>query len=136
MEKLIGSLAGLPLRALAETEQNFLIPSREQALIWGDLVPQLILSATIQRWWNVTPAQLHLGGPAHGLRREPCWPKAALNPSAAASGSLEALAEITPRRRASKRSQCCWPDGQVKAAARKRYAVGAVRHRARYARVE
>src|SRR5258708_35838030 len=56
--KLIGSLAGLPY-ALAEAEQNFLIPSREQALIWGDLVPQLILSATVQRWWNVTPAQLH-----------------------------------------------------------------------------
>ena len=56
--KLIGSLSGLPY-ALAEAEQNFMIPSREQALIWGDLVPQLILSATVPRWWNVTPAQLH-----------------------------------------------------------------------------
>ncbi len=56
--KLLGSLASLPY-ALAEAEQNFLIPSREQALIWGDLVPQLILSATVQRWWNVTPGQLH-----------------------------------------------------------------------------
>jgi hypothetical protein len=56
--KLVGSLASLPY-ALAEAEQNFLIPSREQALIWGDLVPQLLLSATVQRWWNVTPAQLH-----------------------------------------------------------------------------
>jgi len=56
--KLVGSLAGLPY-ALAEAEQNFLIPSREQALIWGDLVPQLMISATVQRWWNVTPAQLH-----------------------------------------------------------------------------
>jgi hypothetical protein len=44
---------------LADAEQNFLIPSREQALIWGDLVPQLLLTATIPRWWNVTPAQLH-----------------------------------------------------------------------------
>jgi hypothetical protein len=56
--KLAGSLSGLPY-ALAEAEQNFLIPSREQALIWGDLVPQMILSATVPRWWNVTPAQLH-----------------------------------------------------------------------------
>ncbi len=56
--KLVGSLVGLPY-ALAEAEQNFLIPSREQALIWGDLVPQLLLSATVQRWWNVTPGQLH-----------------------------------------------------------------------------
>jgi hypothetical protein len=56
--KLVGSLVSLPY-ALAEAEQNFLIPSREQALIWGDLVPQLLLTATIPRWWNVTPAQLH-----------------------------------------------------------------------------
>ncbi len=56
--KLVGSLASLPY-ALAEAEQNFLIPSREQALIWGDLVPQLMISATVQRWWNVTPAQTH-----------------------------------------------------------------------------
>ncbi|MDP9147862.1 MAG: hypothetical protein M3N22_09395, partial [Acidobacteriota bacterium] len=56
--KLVGSLIGLPY-ALAEAEQNFLIPSREQALIWGDLVPQLLLTATIPRWWNVTPSQLH-----------------------------------------------------------------------------
>ena len=59
--KLVGSLSGLPY-ALAEAEQNFLIPSREQALIWGDLVPQLILSATVSRWWNVTPGQLHWVG--------------------------------------------------------------------------
>jgi hypothetical protein len=56
--KLVGSLISLPY-ALAEAEQNFLIPSREQALIWGDLVPQLLVTATIPRWWNVTPAQLH-----------------------------------------------------------------------------
>ncbi|HUA20567.1 MAG TPA: hypothetical protein VMB25_17585 [Bryobacteraceae bacterium] len=56
--KLEGSLVSLPY-ALADAEQNFLIPSREQALIWGDLVPQLLLSATVKRWWNVTPAQLH-----------------------------------------------------------------------------
>jgi len=56
--KLVGSLVSLPY-TLAEAEQNFLIPSREQALIWGDLVPQLLLTATIPRWWNVTPSQLH-----------------------------------------------------------------------------
>jgi hypothetical protein len=56
--RLVGSLSGLPY-ALAEAEQNFLIPEREQALIWSDLVPQMILSAKIPRWWNVTPAQMH-----------------------------------------------------------------------------
>src|SRR5208337_192917 len=59
--RLVGSLASLPY-ALAEAEQNFLIPSREQALIWGDLVPQMILGAVIPRWWNVTPTQLHWVG--------------------------------------------------------------------------
>jgi hypothetical protein len=56
--RLTGSLAGLPY-ALAVAEQNFLVPAQEQALIWGDLAPQLIQSAKIPRWWNVTPAQLH-----------------------------------------------------------------------------
>jgi len=56
--RLVGSLAGLPY-ALAEAEQNFLVPEQTQALIWGDLVPQMIVSAVIPRWWNVTPSQLH-----------------------------------------------------------------------------
>ncbi|HEU0123612.1 MAG TPA: hypothetical protein VFQ91_23980 [Bryobacteraceae bacterium] len=55
--RLVGSLCGLPY-ALAEAEQNFLIPSREQALIWGDLVPQIVQSSKIQRFWNVTPTQM------------------------------------------------------------------------------
>jgi hypothetical protein len=59
--RLVGSLVSLPY-ALAEAEQNFLIPSREQALIWGDLVPQMILTAVVSRFWNVTPAQLQWVG--------------------------------------------------------------------------
>jgi hypothetical protein len=59
--RLEGSLAGLPY-ALAEAEQNFMVPAREQALIWGDLVPQMILSAKVPRWWTVTPAQMHWVG--------------------------------------------------------------------------
>ncbi len=56
--RLVGSLAGLPY-ALAEAEQNFLVPDQTQALIWGDLVPQIIVSAVVPRWWTVTPSQLH-----------------------------------------------------------------------------
>jgi len=59
--RLIGSLATLPY-ALAEAEQNFLIPTQTQALIWGDLVPQMILSAKIPRWWSVTSDQVHWVG--------------------------------------------------------------------------
>jgi hypothetical protein len=56
--RLVGSLASLPY-ALAEAEQNFLVPTREQALIWGDLVPQMLVTAVIPRWWNVAPVQIH-----------------------------------------------------------------------------
>ncbi len=56
--RLVGSLANLPY-ALAEAEQNFLIPTREQALIWGDLVPQMLVSSKLPRFWNVQPAQTH-----------------------------------------------------------------------------
>jgi hypothetical protein len=59
--RLVGSLSSLPY-ALAEAEQNFLVPVHTQALIWGDLVPQMILSAKIPRFWQVTPAQLHFVG--------------------------------------------------------------------------
>jgi hypothetical protein len=59
--RLVGSLATLPY-ALAEAEQNFLVPAQTQALIWGDLVPQIMLSAKIPRWWTVTPTQVHWVG--------------------------------------------------------------------------
>ena len=59
--RLGGSLSTLPY-ALAEAEQNFLIPAQTQALIWGDLVPQMILSAKIPRWWNVSSTQMHWVG--------------------------------------------------------------------------
>jgi hypothetical protein len=59
--RLVGSLSSLAY-ALAEAEQNFLVPAQTQALIWGDLVPQMILSAKSSRWWHVTPAQVHWVG--------------------------------------------------------------------------
>ena len=59
--RLVGSLSGLAY-ALAESEQNFMVPTREQALIWGDLAPQMIISAKVPRWWNVAPSQVHWVG--------------------------------------------------------------------------
>ena len=76
--RLAGSLASLPY-ALAEAEQNFLIPSREQALIWGDLVPQIMLTAIVPRWWNVSPVQTHWVG-VHMAYGESLLGLAALNP--------------------------------------------------------
>lgn len=55
--RLMGSLGALPY-ALAEAEQNFLTPTKEQALIWGDLVPQILVDTTITRWRDIDPVQL------------------------------------------------------------------------------
>jgi len=77
--RLVGSLSALPY-ALAEAEQNFLIPSREQALIWGDLVPQMMQAAVIPRFWNVTPVQLHWVG-LHMAYAETALAEAALDGS-------------------------------------------------------
>ncbi len=54
--RLVGALSGLPY-GLAEAEQDFLIPSNTQALIWSDLAPQMVISATIPRWWTATRRQ-------------------------------------------------------------------------------
>jgi hypothetical protein len=55
---LIGSLADLPY-ALAMTEEDFIAPENVQALIWKEVVPDLLVSATLPRWWNVTTDELH-----------------------------------------------------------------------------
>lgn len=55
---LIGSLADLPY-ALASTEEDFIAPENVQALIWKEIVPDLLVSATLPRWWNVTRNELH-----------------------------------------------------------------------------
>ena len=59
--RLMGSLVSLPY-GLASAEQNFMIPSERQALIWQDLAPQMLLGATLPRWWGVRPADLHYVG--------------------------------------------------------------------------
>jgi len=55
---LIGSLADLPY-VLAETEQDFIAPDHVQALIWKQLVPGLLSSAIVPRWWDVSQNELH-----------------------------------------------------------------------------
>jgi hypothetical protein len=55
---LAGSLADLPY-VLAQVEQNFIVPENVQALIWEDLVPSLLVSAVVPRWWQVTRNELH-----------------------------------------------------------------------------
>lgn len=55
---LVGSLADLPY-VLAEIEQDFMAPENVQALIWRELVPGLVTSAVLPRWWGVTRNELH-----------------------------------------------------------------------------
>ena len=55
---LVGSLADLPY-TLAVVEQDFIVPKNVQSLIWEDLVPALVSSAVLPRWWRVTRNELH-----------------------------------------------------------------------------
>jgi hypothetical protein len=80
--RLVGSLSGLPY-ALADAEQNFLVPTQTQALIWGDLAPEMILTARTARFWTVTPSQMHWVG-MHMRRAEELLAEATLLPAARA----------------------------------------------------
>ena len=55
---LIGSLADLPY-VLAMTEEDFIAPENVQALIWRETVPQLLVNATLPRWWGVSRDEMH-----------------------------------------------------------------------------
>jgi hypothetical protein len=55
---LIGSMADLPY-AIAQVEQDFIVPQNVQSLIWEDLVPGLITSSVLPRWWSVSRNELH-----------------------------------------------------------------------------
>ena len=55
---LAGSIADLPY-ALALVEQDFIVPEHVQSLIWQDLVPSMLTSAVLPRWWDVTPREMH-----------------------------------------------------------------------------
>jgi hypothetical protein len=55
---LLGSLADLPY-ALASTEQDFIAPRNVQALIWREVVPDLLVDAVLPRWWGVSRTEMH-----------------------------------------------------------------------------
>jgi len=94
--RLVGSLSGLPY-ALAEAEQNFLIPTQTQALIWGDLVPQMMLTARASRFWTVTPAQMHWVG-MHMRYAEELIAEAAIEPAKRDEVSREVYRVASPSR--------------------------------------
>jgi len=55
---LLGSLADLPY-ALASMEEDFIAPENVQALIWKEVVPELLVVAVLPRWWDVTQDEMH-----------------------------------------------------------------------------
>ena len=55
---LICSLADLPY-VLALTEADFIVPKNIQALTWREVVPELLVDATLPRWWTVSRDELH-----------------------------------------------------------------------------
>ena len=55
---LVGSLADLPY-VLAQAEQDFITPENVQALIWGAVVPGILTSSIVPRWWDVSRSELH-----------------------------------------------------------------------------
>jgi len=55
---LMGSLADLPY-ALASTEEDFIAPRNVQALIWKEVVPDLLVGAVLPRWWTVDRNEMH-----------------------------------------------------------------------------
>jgi len=40
-------------------EQDFIVPQNVQSLIWEDLVPGLMTSAVLPRWWGVSKDEMH-----------------------------------------------------------------------------
>ena len=59
----------LTLRRWREVEQNFIVPENVQSLIWEDLVPSLLSSAVLPRWWRVTSNELHAVALYQQIRR-------------------------------------------------------------------
>jgi hypothetical protein len=72
-------LEGLPY-ALAEAEQNFLVPVKRQALIWQDLAPQILLNATVPKWWRISSSEQHFVA-LHLRLSEELIARAALEPA-------------------------------------------------------
>ena len=66
--RLVGSLAGLPY-ALAESEQNFLVPTQTQALIWGDPGAADDAGRQYSALLGREPGADALGGAEYALRR-------------------------------------------------------------------
>lgn len=55
---LSGSLAGLPY-VLGQMQEDLIVPSRVQVLIWKGVAANILTSAMVPRWWSTPAADLH-----------------------------------------------------------------------------
>ena len=94
--RLVGSLMSLPYE-LGAAEQNFMIPTERQALIWQDLAPQMLLGATLPRWWRIQPADLHYVGLHLRLARS-LLAQSALDTGLAAVARAQLARRVEPSR--------------------------------------
>ncbi len=94
--RLVGSLMSLPYE-IASAEQNFMIPTERQALIWQDLAPQMLLGATLPRWWKIQPAELHYVGLHLRLARS-LLAQSALDPALAEAVRNQLARRLEPAR--------------------------------------
>ncbi len=94
--RLVGSLVSLPYE-LAAAEQNFMIPTERQALIWQDLAPHMLLGATLPRWWGVQPADLHYVG-LHLRLAKALLAQSAFDPALASPVLAELRSRMEPSR--------------------------------------
>lgn len=90
---LLGSLADLPF-ALASVEQDFIAPTKVQALIWKEVVPEFLVDSVVPRWWGVRPDEMHAAS-LYQRAGEELLVASATNPSLKAQ-VLSILAEHSP----------------------------------------
>ena len=93
---LMGSLADLSY-ALATTEQDFIAPENIQALVWKELIPELLVSGTLPRWWNVGPHEMHAVA-LYQRSGEELLEAAAHDPAVARKVSTVLFDRVEPRR--------------------------------------
>src|SRR5258708_20949533 len=54
----MGCMGDLP-DGVGKVEPDVIVPKNVQSMIWEDLVPGLMTSAILPRWWGVTRNELH-----------------------------------------------------------------------------
>jgi hypothetical protein len=96
---LAGSMSDLPY-VISQVEQDFIVPENVQSLIWADLVPTILTSAVMPRWWKVTPNEMQAVAAYQRLGEE--LVEAAAKDEALRKTAMNDLSELLLPRRAAR----------------------------------